>query len=259
MEPIDIIYEKKDGIAKITINRPQAMNAFRSQTLKEMTEAFESADADQDVGVVVLTGAGNKSFCVGGDSKENPEGGYSIDTLRWHSRLHHAMRFISKPVVASVNGWCIGGGNVLCTIADLAIASENARFGQAGPRVGSYDAGFGAAYLARVIGEKRAREIWFMCRNYSAQEAFQMGLINKVVPQDKLEEETEAWCREMLGMSPTALKFLKISMNADSDNIFGIEGLASSSLWMYWQSDEAKEGRSSYVEKRPPDWGRFRV
>lgn len=259
MEFGDILYEKRDGIAKITFNRPQVLNAFRGQTLREATQAFEDAETDRDIGVVVLTGAGDRAFCVGGDSKEVPEGGYSVENLHWHSKFHHIMRFIPKPVIAAVNGWCIGGGNVFCTLADLAIASETARFGQAGPRVGSFDAGFGASYLARIVGEKKAREIWFLCRNYTAQQALEMGLVNKVVPAGQLEAETEAWCKEILAMSPTALKFLKTAMNADSDHIFGLEGLASAGAWLYWQSEEAREGRDAYGNKRAPDWSKFRL
>ncbi|MCL5962220.1 MAG: enoyl-CoA hydratase-related protein [Chloroflexi bacterium] len=255
----DILYEKKDGIARITMNRPRILNAFRTLTLKEMTLAFQDAEDDQSVGVVILTGAGDRAFCVGGDSKESPDGGYPYDNLRWHSRLHQAIRFIPKPVIAAVNGWCIGGGNVMCTVADLAIASETARFGQAGPKVGSFDAGFGAAYLSRIIGEKKAREFWFLCRNYSAQEALEMGLINKVVAPDKLMEETEAWCREILALSPTSLRFLKTTMNADSDSIFGLAGTAASGLWLYWQSEEAKEGRKAYEGKRRANWEVFRI
>ena len=259
MEFEDILYQKKDGLAKITINRPNVLNAFRTLTLKELCEAFKDAEVDRDVGVVVLTGAGDRAFCVGGDSKETPDGGYTMELHRHHATLHRAIRFIPKPVIAAVNGWCVGGGNVFCTLCDLAIASENARFGQAGPRVGSFDAGFGASFLSRIVGEKKAREIWFLCRNYTAQEALDMGLINKVVPSDKLEAEVDDWCKELLAKSPTALKFLKVSMNADSDNLFGMEGLAENAVWLYWQTEEGKEGRKSYLEKRAPDWDRFRL
>lgn len=255
----DIIYEKQDGIARITINRPEVLNAFRTKTLQEIAEALTDAELDASVGVVILTGAGDKAFCVGGDSKEVTGGaGYAREMDYWHNRVHQAIRSIPKPVIAAVNGWCIGGGNVLQVVCDLTIAVETARFGQAGPRVGSFDAGFGAAYLARVVGEKKAREIWFLCRQYTAQEALAMGMINAVVSREKFVKEVEAWANEILDLSPTALKFLKYSFNADSDNIYGMENLGMAAVRMYWQSDEAYEGRKAYLEKRKPDWSGFR-
>lgn len=255
----DIIYEKKDGVAKVTINRPEKLNAFTANTCQEMVKAFEDAEEDATVGVVVLTGAGNRAFCVGGDFTEVAGGaGYSRETLIWVSRLHSAIRRIPKPVIAAVNGYAIGGGHVFHVVCDLSIAADTARFGQSGPRVGSFDAGFGASYLARVVGEKKAREIWFLCRQYSAQEALEMGLVNKVVPADKLEEEVEQWCREILALSPTALAILKQSFNADTDHIYGLEEVAMSSLWLYYQTAEAKEGYDAYSEKRPTDFSKFR-
>ena len=259
MEFEDIIYTKKDGIAKIVINRPNVYNAFRTLTLKEVAGALEDADLDGGIRVVVLTGAGDKAFCTGGDSKEvKDSAGYAKDMDYWHTRVHQALRTLTKPTIAAVNGYAIGGGNILVTICDLAIASENAIFGQAGPRVGSFDAGFGAAYLSRIVGEKKAREIWFLCRQYKAQEALAMGLVNKVVPPDKLEEETEAWCREICELSPTALQFLKFAFNADSDHIYGIENMAMSSVRLFWGTEEAKEAKMAKQEKRKPDWGKFR-
>lgn len=259
MEFKDVIYGKKDGVAKIIINRPEAYNAFRTQTLRELAYAFEDAELDSSVGVVVLTGAGNKAFCTGGDSKEvSGTAGYVKEMDYWHTRVHQAIRTVSKPVIAAANGYAIGGGNVLVTICDLAIASDNAKFGQAGPKVGSFDAGFGAAYLARIVGEKKAREIWFLCRQYTAHEALEMGLVNKVVPADKLEEEVNSWCKEILALSPTAIKFLKYAFNADTDHIFGSETMSVSAVRLYWETEEALEGRKSYLEKRKPDWKKFR-
>jgi len=255
----DIIYEKKDGVAKITINRPEKLNAFRANTCKEMVQAFEDAEEDATVGVVVLTGAGDRAFSAGGDFSEVAgKAGYSRETLHWVSRLHGAIRHVPKPVIAAVNGYAIGGGHVLHVVCDLSIAADTARFGQSGPRVGSYDAGFGALYLARVVGEKKAREMWFLCRQYTAQEALEMGLVNKVVPADKLQEEVEQWCREILALSPTALAMLKQSFNADTDHIYGLEDLAMSSLWLYYHTDEAREGYNAFLEKRPTDFSKFR-
>lgn len=251
----DILYTKKEGSAKIVLNRPNVYNAFRTPTLKEVATALQDADLDDAVRVVVLTGAGEKAFCTGGDSKEVTDGaGYAQDMDYWHTRVHQAIRTLTKPVIAAVNGYAIGGGNVLVTICDMAIASENAIFGQAGPRVGSFDAGFGAAYLSRIVGEKKAREIWFLCRQYNAREALEMGLINKVVPADKLQEETEAWCREICELSPTALKFLKFAFNADTDHLYGIENMAMSSVRLFWETAEVREAKKAKVEKRKPDW-----
>jgi len=259
MEFEDIIYEKKEGVAKITINRPQVLNAFRSKTVEEMAEALEDAAYDNSIGVIVLTGAGERAFSVGGDAKDVAPGkaGYSPRMKRIHE-VHRLIRQAPKPVIAAVRGWCIGGGHVLHTVCDLTIASEDAVFGQVGPRVGSFDAGFGAGYLARLVGEKKAREIWFLCRRYTAKEALEMGLINKVVPPDKLEEEVEAWCKEILSLSPTALAFLKASFNQAAGNVYDIERLAGEGLWQYYQSEEALEGRNAYMERRPTDFSKFR-
>lgn len=259
MEFQDIIYQKKDGIAKIIINRPQRFNAFTTNTLKELVKAFEDAEDDSDVGVVVLTGAGDKAFSTGGDTSEAAQkGGYSKGIDTWHNRLHAIIRSIPKPVIAAVNGYAIGGGHILHVLCDLSIASENARFGQAGPRVGSWDVGYGGPYLARLVGEKKAREIWMLCRQYTAQEALAMGLVNKVVPFDKLEEEVNAWCKEILLLSPTALKFTKYAFNADTDHILGIEHLSMASVRMFWATEEAAEGKHAYAEKRKTDFSKFR-
>ena len=255
----DIIYEKQDGIATITMNRPKVYNAFRIRMLREMARAFEDAELDRGVGVVVLTGAGDKSFCTGGDSKEaGDSAGYGKEMDYWHTRVHQAIRTVPKPVIAAVNGYAIGGGHILHMLCDLTIAAEHAKFGQAGPRVGSFDAGFGAAYLARIVGEKKAREIWFLCRQYTAKEALEMGLVNKVVPLEELMKEVKTWCLEILALSPTALKFIKAAFNADSDSIFGIEQLSMGAVRLYWENPEALEGRQAYREKRKPDWDKFR-
>lgn len=253
----DILYEKKDGVAWITINRPQVRNAFRSLTVDEMVLAFRDAWADGDVGVVVLTGAGDKAFCSGGDQKARSDGGYEsgkggigLDV----ASLHGVIRSIPKPVIAMVNGYAIGGGHVLHVICDLSIAADTAIFGQTGPRVGSVDPGFGTAYLARIVGEKKAREIWYLCRQYSAQDALQMGLVNKVVPAADLRQEVEQWCAELLEKSPTALKLAKFSFNADTDQIHGITEMGFSALELYYQTAEAQEGRNAFVEKRKPDF-----
>jgi len=260
----DILYETRDGVAWITINRPAVRNAFRARTVDELIAAFKEAWADGDVGVVVLTGAGDKAFCSGGDQKDRDAGGYrsavghasgiGLDV----ASLHGVIRNIPKPVIAMVNGYAIGGGHVLHVICDLSIAADTAIFGQTGPRVGSVDPGFGTAYLARVIGEKKAREIWYLCRQYSAQDALQMGLVNKVVPAAELRAEVELWCRELLEKSPTALKLAKYSFNADTDNIHGITELGFSALELYYQTPEAQEGRNAFVEKRKPDFRKAR-
>lgn len=259
MEFQDILYEKKDGVAKITINRPQVYNAFTTSTLREIAQALTDAELDSNIGVVVLTGAGDKAFCTGGDTKEAAQaGGYSKDIGYWHADVHRRIRNIPKPVIAAVNGYAIGGGHILHLICDLTIASENARFGQAGPRVGSFDAGFGVTYLARVVGEKKAREIWFLCRQYTAQEALEMGLVNKVVPQDKLEEEVDTWCREILSLSPTALKFCKLVFNAETDHMFGFEAWSEAAVRMFWATEEAAEAKKAFAEKRRADFSKFR-
>lgn len=273
----DILYDKQDGIAWITINRPETRNAFRTRTVHELTDAFQDARWDPSVGVVVLTGAGDRAFCSGGDQKERGSGGYSTGgerpavggeevppTSRRFSRpmyvdgLHSAIRHCPKPVIAMVNGFAIGGGHVLHVLCDLSIASENAIFGQTGPRVGSVDAGHGTGYLARVVGEKKAREIWYLCRQYSAQEALQMGLVNKVVPLADLRKEVEQWCRELLEKSPTALAMAKQSFNIDSEPRAGVAEFASTALNLYYQTEEAMEGRNAFVEKRGVNYKKYR-
>ena len=254
-----ITYEKKDGVAWITINRPQAYNAFTTDTMKEMAHAFDDAELDTSVGVVVLTGAGDKAFCAGGDLKEAAQrGGYSKEMDYWHTKVHTAIRSIPKPVIAAVNGYAIGGGNILALLCDLTIASENAMFGQAGPRVGSFDAGFGVSYLTRVVGEKKAKEIWSLCRQYTAKEALEMGLVNKVVPLDKLKEEVNNWCQEILSLSPTALKFCKLAFNAETAHQYGFEAWSEAAVRLFWGSKEAEEAKKAFAEKRKPDFSRFR-
>ena len=251
MEFEDIIYTKETGIARIMFNRPKVYNAFRTGTLQEVARALQDADLDVNIRSVILTGTGEKAFCTGGDAKEIEGGaGYAQDMDYWHTRVHQALRTLTKPVIAAVNGYAIGGGNVLVTICDMAIASENAIFGQAGPRVGSFDAGFGAAYLSRIVGEKKAREIWFLCRQYNAQEALEMGLVNKVVPFDKLQEEAENWCKEICDMSPTAIKFLKQAFNADTDHMYGFENMSMSAVRLFWGTDEAAEAKKAKMEKK---------
>ena len=260
MEYADIIYENKEGIAKITINRPEVRNAFRSRTLHEMIQAFRDAWQDGSVGVVVLTGAGDKAFCSGGDQKERGQGGYATGPgLEADAEtLHNLIRQIPKPVIAAVNGFAIGGGHVLHVLCDLSIAADTAIFGQTGPRVGSVDAGFGTAILARTVGLKKAKEIWYLCRQYTAQEALELGLVNKVVPAARLMEEVEAWCREILAKSPTAIRLAKQSFNIDTEQIAGVARFAQTTLGLYYQTDEAMEGRNAFVEKRPPDFSKFR-
>lgn len=259
MEFEDILYEKKDGVARITINRPQRGNALRTKTLEEMIQALEDAKDDYSIGVIVLTGAGNKAFCTGGDSADITEGkaGYSRGVKKIFD-VERLIRMSQKPVIAAVNGWAVGGGHIMHVLCDMTIASETAKFAQVGPKVGSFEAGFGAAYLARVIGEKKAREMWFLCRNYTAQEALEMGLVNKVVPPDKLMEEVDRWCKEILALSSTALGFLKISLNSPTDWIYGPQRMAGEGLWQYYASDEALEGRKAFLEKRKPDFKQFR-
>lgn len=259
MQFTDIIFEKKDGVAKITMNRPNKLNAFRTETVVEMVEALEDIEADPTIGVVALTGVGDRAFCVGGDAGDVADGaGYSPKLLRNIFRVHELLRKIPVPTIAAVNGYAIGGGHVLHVLCDLTIASDKARFAQVGPKVGSFDAGLGSAYLARVVGEKKAREIWFLCEQFSAEEAREMGLVNKVVPHEKLGEELDAWCKKILALSPTALKVLKQSFNADTDHLAGFESMCGSALWMYYQDEEAMEGRNAFMEKRPPDFSKFR-
>jgi 2-ketocyclohexanecarboxyl-CoA hydrolase len=255
----DILYEKKDGVAWITINRPQVRNAFRTRTVRELTEAFGDARWDPVVGVVVLTGAGDKAFCSGGDQKERGQGGYATEERPMDvEALHSAIRHIPKPVIAMVNGFAIGGGHVLHVLCDLSIAADTAVFGQTGPRVGSVDAGHGTGLLARVVGEKKAREIWYLCRQYTAAEALAMGLVNKVVPLKDLRAEVEQWCRELLEKSPTALALAKQSFNIDSEQRAGVAQFAHTALNLYYQTEEAMEGRNAFVEKRPVNFAKFR-
>ncbi|ALS74455.1 1,4-dihydroxy-2-naphthoyl-CoA synthase [Planococcus sp. CP5-4] len=256
----DIKYETYNGIAKITINRPEVRNAFRPKTVHELIDAFSRARDNSDVGVIVLTGEGEKAFCSGGDQSVRGHGGYvgedEIPRLNVLD-LQRLIRVIPKPVVAMVAGFAIGGGHVLHVVCDLTIAADNARFGQTGPRVGSFDAGYGSGYLARIIGHKKAREIWYLCRQYDAQEALDMGLVNTVVPYEQLEDETVKWCEEMLEMSPTALRFVKAAMNADTDGLAGLQQMAGDATLLYYTTDEAKEGRDAFKEKRKPDFGQF--
>jgi naphthoate synthase len=257
----DILYEKAEGIAKITINRADMRNAFRPLTIREMGQAFEDAREDPNVGVIILTGAGTEAFCSGGDQRVRGDKGYVGDDQVPRLNvldLQRQIRTLPKPVVAMVAGFAIGGGHVLHVVCDLTIAADNARFGQTGPKVGSFDGGFGSSYLARIVGQKKAREIWFLCRQYDAKQALDMGLVNAVVPLDRLEEETVAWCREMLEMSPLALRCLKAALNADCDGQTGLQELAGNATLLYYMSEEAQEGRNAYLERRKPDFGRFR-
>lgn len=257
----DIVYEKcSDGIAKITINRPQVHNAFRPQTVMEMSRALNDARNDADVGVIILTGMGENAFCSGGDQKVRGTGGYVGDdgTPRLNVLdLQREIRTCPKPVVAMVAGWCVGGGHVLHMMCDLTIAAENAMFGQTGPRVGSFDGGWGASYMARIVGQKKAREIWFLCRFYNAKEALDMGLVNTVVPLEKLEAETVQWCREMLANSPLALRCLKAALNADCDGQAGLQELAGNATLLYYMTEEGREGKNAFLEKRRPDFSKF--
>ena len=257
----DIVYEKcSDGIAKITINRPQVHNAFRPQTVMEMSRARNDARNDADVGVIILTGMGENAFCSGGDQKVRGTGGYVGDdgTPRLNVLdLQREIRTCPKPVVAMVAGWCVGGGHVLHMMCDLTIAAENAMFGQTGPRVGSFDGGWGASYMARIVGQKKAREIWFLCRFYNAKEALDMGLVNTVVPLEKLEAETVQWCREMLANSPLALRCLKAALNADCDGQAGLQELAGNATLLYYMTEEGREGKNAFLEKRRPDFSKF--
>ena len=256
----DIWYDTMDGIAKITINRPHVRNAFRPRTLFELSHAFNVARDDPDVGVIVLTGAGTEAFCSGGDQKIRGDDGYRDE--RGIGRLNVLdlqiqIRRTPKPVIAMVAGYAIGGGHVLHIVCDLTVAADNARFGQTGPRVGSFDGGYGSGLLARIVGQKKAREIWFLCEQYDAQQALEMGLVNKVVPLERLEEETVAWARKMLQHSPLALRMIKAGMNAADDGLAGIQQLAGDATLLYYLSEEAQEGRDAYVQKRKPDFARF--
>jgi naphthoate synthase len=265
----DIRYERSaapdDGIAKITIARPEVRNAFRPRTIVEISRALEHAREDTRIGVIVLTGEGPDAFCSGGDQRVRGDSGYLADDAsgragvgRFHvTDLHVQMRRLPKPVVAMVAGYAIGGGHVLHLVCDLTIAADNARFGQVGPKVGSFDGGFGAGLLANLVGPKKAKEIWFLCRQYTAEEAREMGMVNKVVPLEQLEEETVQWCREMLALSPFSLRLLKASFNAAEDGLMGIQQLAHDTNLLFYGNEEAQEGRDAYREKRKPDFSRF--
>lgn len=256
----DILFQQLGGIAKITINRPKVYNAFRPHTNKEMLDAMSICRERSDIGVIVLTGIGDKAFCSGGDQTVKGIGGYideqGVPRLNVLD-LHKAIRSIPKPVIAMVNGYAIGGGNVLQLVCDLTIASENAIFGQTGPKVGSFDAGFGSSYLARCVGQKKAREIWFLCRQYSAKEALEMGMINTVVPFDKLEETTIEWCNTILERSPMAIRMIKRGLNAELDGQRGLMEMAGDATLMYYLMAEAQEGKNAFLEKRRPDFGQF--
>ena len=257
----DIKYQVSEGVATLTINRPERYNALRGRTVDELLAAFKCAWVDRGVGAVIITGSGEKAFCTGGDQKERAEKGNYGETetgMFEIESLHKMIRAIPKPVIAAVNGFAIGGGHVLHVLCDLSIASENARFGQVGPRVGSFDAGFGSAYLARVVGEKRAREIWFLCEQYDAVTAERWGLVNRVVPAKELMTTAMEWAKKVVALSPTAIKALKHSFNADSDHIMGIQSLAFDVLDLYTDTDEAREGGKAFTEKRPPDFSPFR-
>lgn len=258
----DIKLEKtEDGIGKLTINRPEVRNAFRPQTVKEMLIALEILHEDPDVGVIILCGEGPLAFCSGGDQKVRGDAGYigedGVPRLNILD-VQRKIRTLPKPVVAMVAGYAIGGGHVLHVVCDLTIAADNARFGQTGPKVGSFDGGLGSSYLARIVGQKKAREIWYLCRQYDAQQALDMGLVNTVVPLEKLEEETLKWCREMLQHSPLALRCLKASLNADCDGQMGLLDLAGNATLLYYMSEEAKEGKTAFVEKRKPNFKKFK-
>ncbi len=251
----DILYDVQAGVATITINRPKALNAFRAKTCEELIDAFGQASWDADIGVIVLTGAGERAFSTGGDQSSH-DGGYGGRGMLGLpvEELHSAIRDAPKPVIARVRGYAIGGGNVLCTVCDLTIAADDAVFGQGGPKVGSVDPGFGTAHLARLVGEKKAREIWFLCRRYRANEALAMGLVNAVVPPAELDAEVRRWCDEILAMSPTAIAIAKRSFNADTDHIRGIAGLGMQAVRLYYETPEAREGVQAFKEKRKPDF-----
>ena len=256
----DILYQKIEGIAKITINRPEIHNAFRPLTVSEMSKALEDAREDQSIGVVILTGQGEKAFCSGGDQKVRGDSGYKdqsgvhrLNVLDFQRQL----RTCPKPIIAMVAGFAIGGGHVLHLICDLTIAADNAIFGQSGPRVGSFDGGYGAGYLARIVGQKKAREIWFLCRQYEAKQALEMGLVNRVVPLAELENETLKWCQEILANSPMAIRCLKAALNADCDGQAGLQELAGNATMLYYMTEESQEGRNAFNEKRKPDFSKF--
>ena len=251
----DVLYEEKGGVATITLNRPDSLNAIRVGMYEEIADAIQRAGWNSEVGVIVLTGAGDRAFCVGGDTsdRKSERKGRGIIGVPL-DQVHGAIRDVPKPVIAKVRGYAIGGGNVLATICDLSIAAESAQFGQVGPRVGSVDPGFGTAYLSRIIGEKKAREFWFLCRRYKAHEALALGLINAVVPDNELDAEVDRWCAEILNLSPTAIAIAKASFNADSENIKGIATLGFNSVALYYGTDEAKEAGQAFREKRKPNF-----
>lgn len=256
----DILYHKTDGIAKITINRPERRNAFRPLTIQEMSDALSDARYDSDIGVIIITGQGELAFCSGGDQKVRGDKGYSDAQGTFHLNvldLQRQIRSCPKPIVAMVAGYAIGGGHVLHLVCDLTIAADNAIFGQSGPKVGSFDGGYGASYLARIVGQKKAREIWFLCRQYSAEDALAMGLINKIVPLAELEKETISWCREILRNSPMALRCLKAALNADCDGQAGLQELAGNATMLFYMTEEAQEGKRAFLEKRQPDFTSF--
>lgn len=257
----DILYDKMEGIAKITINRPEVRNAFRPLTITEMMHAFDDAKRDPSIGVIIITGQGKEAFCAGGDQKVRGTAGYKDAEGTEHLNVlefQRQIRTCPKPVIAMVAGYAIGGGHVLHVVCDLTIAADNAIFGQVGPRVGSFDGGFGSSFLARVVGQKKAREIWFLCRKYSAQEALDMGLVNTVVPSEELESTTLSWCREMLELSPMALRCLKSALNADCDGQTGLQELAGNATMLFYMTEEGQEGRNAFVEKRKPNFKKFK-
>lgn len=257
----DIKYQKWQGIAKITINRPQVRNAFRPLTIKEMSQAFDNARDDSDIGVVILTGEGKEAFCSGGDQKIRGDAGYVDD--KGIARLNvldlqRQIRTLPKAVIAMVAGYAVGGGHILHLMCDLTIAADNARFGQTGPKVGSFDGGYGASYMSRIVGQKKAREIWFLCRMYNAKEALEMGLVNRVVPYEELEQETVQWSKEILANSPMAIRCLKAALNADCDGQAGLQELAGNATLLFYMTEEGQEGRNAFVEKRKPDFSKFK-
>jgi naphthoate synthase len=257
----DILYDTAEGIAKITINRPERRNAFRPETIKQLIDAFHHAQHDNCIGAIILTGAGNDAFCSGGDQKVRGDEGYIDEGGTPHLNvldLQMQIRRCPKPVVAMIAGYAIGGGHVLHLVCDLSIAAENARFGQTGPRVGSFDAGLGAGLMARTIGMKRAKEVWLLCRQYDAATALDWGLINAAVPIERLETETLSWCRQMLELSPMALRMIKAGFNADTDGLAGIQELAGNATGLFYMSEEGQEGRNAWLERRPPNFGKYR-
>ena len=256
----DIKYDKAEGIAKITINRPEVRNAFRPLTVQEMMHALSDARDDSEIGVIILTGEGEKAFCSGGDQRIRGEAGYVGDDGIHRLNVldfQRQIRTCPKPIIAMVAGYAIGGGHVLHLMCDLTIAADNARFGQTGPKVGSFDGGYGASYMARIVGQKKAREIWFLCRQYDANQALEMGLVNTVVPIEKLEEETIKWCREILANSPIAIRCLKASLNADCDGQAGLQELAGNATMLFYMTEEGQEGKKAFLEKRKPDFKKF--